>query len=379
VHTKPNTGALWLADQNNQLQVEKVLLLKDDLDDPLRKAFSAYEAKDLQFGEIWLRNLASHALDEQDIAVVFTARLSPNNFVACPLKLNSRTGSAHALSTFYTSTYSPVVCSNEPEKLFTALFQHLARIEKLAAIALSPMDIDSPHFGLVHTALARAGWQGIHNFFCSGNWIHDLGGASYQAYLAGRPSQVGNTVSRRTRQFLDANRGQLRIVQGGEFLEEAIAQFIAVYNSSWKREEPYPEFIPQLLRLSAKRGWLRLGIAEYDSKPVASQVWLVSEGTAYIFKLAYHEDFKQLSPGTVLTAFMMEHVIEKDRVVRIDYLSGDDDYKKNWMSVRRERHGIAAYNPRTLHGSGLLISHTLKNHYKAIFRRSWNARPLRNE
>ena len=39
------------------------------------------------------------------------------------------------------------------------------------------------------------------------------------------------------------------------------------------------------------------------------------------------EAHKQLSPGTVLTAYMMEQVIDKDRVSRIDFLSGDDEYK----------------------------------------------------
>jgi len=370
VHHKLNTGAPWLADQNTQVKVEKVLLINNELDDPLRKVFSAYEANDLQFGENWLRNLAAHALDDQDTAVVFTARLSPGNFVACPLKLNARTGHANSLGTFYTSNYSPIVCSNEPEKLFVALFRHLASVEMLSAITLSPMDIDTPLFGMIRTALARAGWQGIHDFFCFGNWVHELGDTSYQAYLAARPSQVGNTVARKTRKFLDANRGQLTIVQGGEQLEDAIAQFVAVYNNSWKREEPYPEFIPQLLRLSAERGWLRLGIADYDHKPVASQIWLVSAGSAYIFKLAYHKDFKQLSPGTVLTAFMMEHVIDKDRVTRIDYLSGDDDYKKNWMSTRRDRCGVAAYNPRTLQGCGMLTGRKLKNYYKKVLGRS---------
>jgi len=352
------------------VQIEKLLLLEDGLNGPLREAFSNYEAKDLQFGESWLCNLASHALDEHDTAVVFTARLSSDNFVACPLKLNSRTGRAHSLSTFYTSSYSPVVCSDTPELLFTALFQHLAKVERISTLTLSPMDSDSPLFVLVHTALARAGWKGIHSYFCFGNWIHELGDASYQAYLAARPSRVSNTITRKTRQFLDADRGQLSIVQDGECLEDAIQQFVAVYNSSWKQEEPYPDFIPHLLRLSASRGWLRLGIASYDNKPVASQVWLVSEGTAYIFKLAYHEDFRQLSPGTVLTAYIMEHVIEKDGVSRIDYLTGDDDYKKNWMSVRRERHGIAAYNPRTLRGNGMLLGRTLKTLVKKLRGRS---------
>jgi hypothetical protein len=37
-------------------------------------------------------------------------------------------------------------------------------------------------------------------------------------------------------------------------------------------------------------------------------------------------------------------------VAEVDYLIGDDAYKQDWMSHRRERWGIVAYNPRTLFG-----------------------------
>jgi CelD/BcsL family acetyltransferase involved in cellulose biosynthesis len=118
--------------------------------------------------------------------------------------------------------------------------------------------------------------------------------------------------------------------------------------------------------MSAREGWLRLGIACYDKVTVASQIWMVMNGTAYIFKLAYDEDYKKLSPGTVLTSFMMEYVINTDAVSTIDYLSGDDNYKKDWMSLRRERHGMAAYNPSTLRGVAMLIGYNLKCLYKKL-------------
>ena len=74
----------------------------------------------------------------------------------------------------------------------------------------------------------------------------------------------------------------------------------------------------------------------------ASQVWLVSGGVAYIYKLAHLDEYAHLSPGTVLSAFMLERTIDQDHIATVDFLTGDDDYKKDWMSHRGERKGVAA-------------------------------------
>ncbi|MEZ5571758.1 MAG: GNAT family N-acetyltransferase [Halioglobus sp.] len=314
----------------------------------------------------WLRNLAGTALDSTETAVILIARMAPDDFIALPLKLNSRNRSASSLSTFYSSNYSPVVHTPRPAILLHALFQHLARREKMATITISPMDSASPIFAQLKDALNRSDWNGVHSFFCFGNWIHDLGGDSYQNYLAARSSRLRNTVARRTRKFVGSEHGKLALITGGNNLEQAIEQFISIYNQSWKRQEPFPEFIPQLLRLAATHGWLRLGIASHEGKPIAGQIWFVWQGTAYIFKLAYHEEYKHLSPGTVLTAFMMEHVIDRDGVSRIDYLSGDDAYKKDWMSSRGEKHGLAAYNIRSLRGSAMFLARAANTFVKKV-------------
>jgi hypothetical protein len=34
---------------------------------------------------------------------------------------------------------------------------------------------------------------------------------------------------------------------------------------------------------------------------------------------------------------MLEHALGGDKVSEVDYLTGDDNYKSNWMSHRRER------------------------------------------
>ena len=130
-----------------------------------------------------------------------------------------------------------------------------------------------------------------------------------------------------------------------------------IYAASWKIPEPYPDFVSGLCRICAEGGWLRLGVVYVDDQPAAAQIWIVSAGIAAIYKLAYDERFAKLSPGTLLTAKLMEYVIDVDQVREIDYLTGDDAYKKDWMSNRRERRGIVAYNLRTPKGLIAALRH----------------------
>lgn len=44
-------------------------------------------------------------------------------------------------------------------------------------------------------------------------------------------------------------------------------------------------------------------------------------------------------------AALMEHAMDIDQVSEVDYLAGDEPYKADWMSHRRERIGLIAFDP----------------------------------
>jgi hypothetical protein len=214
----------------------------------------------------------------------------------------------------------------------------------------------------------------VQTYFCFGNWYLDVNGRSFAQYVETLPSVLKNTLGRKKKKLEKSGRAMVQIVTGGDDLEPAITAYNTVYLESWKEPEPYPEFVPELMRNCAAMGALRLGLVHVDGKPAAAQFWIVHNGRALIYKLAYDERFADLSVGTILTATLMQHAIDVDRVTQVDYLTGDDAYKKDWMSARRERWGILALNPRTLRGAVAIARHVggraVKRAFQQLARRS---------
>ncbi len=201
-------------------------------------------------------------------------------------------------------------------------------------------------------------------YFRFGNWYLRLEGRNFAEYARDLPAQLRNTIMRKRKRLDKQGTWQIRVFKGDDDLQAGIDAYWQVYNASWKQSEPYPEFIDGLIKLAAERDWLRLGVLYLAGQPIAVQLWLVYCGTASIYKLAYDERFKALSAGSILSEYMFEQVIDGDKVDEIDYLVGDDGYKRDWMSARRERWGLMAFNRTTLVGRSLAAIERIKRRLK---------------
>jgi len=273
----------------------------------------------------------------------------------------------HALSNYYSALYTPLV-SDEGD---------LLDLQKLLAAAVrdhpgahvinfSPMDPESTAYKALFNALKAIDWIPF-RLFCFGNWYLRVNG-SWEDYLKKRSANHRSTIRRRSKRFA-AEGGTLEIVTTLDETEQCIADYNDVYSASWKKPEPHSDFVPSLIRQLASMGMLRLGFARIKGRTIAAQLWIVDQQKASIYKVAYREDSASYAPGTVLTAHLMRHVIEHDRVNEVDFLIGDDAYKRTWMSDRRERWGIVAYNPATPVGLALLIKEALGRLVKSLARK----------
>ncbi|WP_235579259.1 GNAT family N-acetyltransferase [Pseudorhodoferax sp. Leaf274] len=304
---------------------------------------------DLFLTPAWCTQLAAHGFVERPrpwlpMLVDEAAR------AALMLPLAETGDGLRSLSNYYCSLYGAVGHGMPGPDCWVALARQLWRHPHGAILDLQPLADDAGWRLALERALRQAGYW-VDGYFCFGNWYLPVAGVGFDAYLAARPSALRHSIERGRRRLQRHGGDRLTIhTAAGAPLDAAMAAFDDVYGRSWKEPEPSPRFMPELMLLAAREGWLRLGVLELDGRPIAAQVWLVQAGKANIYKLAYVQGFERFSPGSVLTAALMAHVMDVDRVREVDYLTGDDAYKRDWMTHRRERTGLIAFHPLRLRG-----------------------------
>ena len=260
-------------------------------------------------------------------------------------RLGGRVG---ALSNYYTTLWAPALADGVTSVDLVPIFAALREDSRwLPALHFSPLDPQAPTTQVLADALSASGYW-VQRYFAHGNWYMPVSG-NWQSHLAALPGSVRTTLKRMGKR-LAQRQARIEVITEPADVARAVAAYEQVYAQSWKRPEPVVGFMHGLAIACADAGWLRLGLVWLDQQPIAAQLWIVSHGRAAIYKLAYDERFKDLSAGTVLTAHLMEQVIDRDKVQEVDYLVGDDPYKRQWMTHRRERIGLVAFDCRTASG-----------------------------
>lgn len=319
-------------------------------------------------GSDWVRHFIEQVVPEDDKVLVVEDHDSGDSLMLL-LREARKPARCRALANYYASLYSPVSSTSDDRP--AAIAQVVRRLgglrPKISTLNLAPLDGEAGDTVALASALSKHGWY-VRRYFCFGNWYLPCDGLAFDAYMSERDSQLRNTWSRKSKRLFAA--GQVRIVDSVADVESAMDAYDAVYAKSWKQPEPYPGFVRGWARICARNGWLRLGIASVDETPIAVQFWFTVRRRAYIFKLAYDDAHGKWSAGTVLTAHMIRHALEVDRVVEIDYLTGDDAYKKSWMTQRRKRIGLMACNLRTVRGLAA-AGKELAGELRAAIRARW--------
>lgn len=370
--------------QDSVAQVrEGILITRFSNFDALPPSYLALLTGSFDSTAYWYTNFARTSIDPRDRLLIYGIEAgtpSQKPVALLPMRHKAPVGPFEprklaSLSNYYTITFGETL---DP---FGAVSDEALR-ELACAIRTDggdiaefrPLKLESPNFQRIIDAFRGAGMV-VQPYFCFGNWYLKTEGMSYEAYFKTLPSAMQNTIKRKTKKLEKTGKAQVDVITDGTNLEHIIAAYDRVYLSSWKRPEPYPEFVPGLIRACAGNGSLRMGLVYLNNEPIAAQLWIVHAGKACIYKLAHDEKYAEFSAGSILTTRLMEHVLDVDKVIEVDFGSGDDPYKKTWLPQRRERWGILAMNPSTVKGWLSIARHVGGQKGKWLLQKFRSSRP----
>lgn len=319
----------------------------------------------------WLREFEARLLNanEQVWYVVVADQAAP--LLILPLIIEThrwlRVPKVRSMANFYTNIYAPVTGpelddADNSEAIASVLIDFLvATFPRAPLVELSPLRGESRLYRAMLDAFALHGYA-TRRFDKTANWHEPFSAApDYGAYLARRPGKLRSTLKRKGRLLEREATARFEITGAQGDIDTALVDFERVYADSWKPEESSPAFIRAVITMLVAEDRARIGVLYVDDEPAAAQIWLQIGNHWGVFKLSYRPRFAKYSVGSLLTARMIEEFLQMPDTRCIDFLSGDDGYKADWVSVKGEHWGFEAINPRSLWGKLLSMKRRLSN------------------
>ncbi len=189
-------------------------------------------------------------------------------------------------------------------------------------------------------------------------------------YLSSRSRKLRDNLRRYRKRLEDKGSISVEIISDPESSPRCLDLHYRIREKSWKNHDQNSAFHRDLFEFASRKGWLRCCILMLDKEPIASQIRFVHNRHAYFISTMYNLEYKKYSPGNLLLAETAKYLIDTDRVTEMNYLYGDEGYKKEWLEKNGERNGIVLFN-RSVCGtfSAFLMMKVIPLYRK--FKKSW--------
>ncbi len=163
--------------------------------------------------------------------------------------------------------------------------------------------------------------------------------ASWEGYLDGLEKKQRHELRRKMRR-LESHPDPIRwrIVGPQDDLEAAVEAFLGLM----ALEPNKARFLTPAMRTQFHRcaraahenGWLQLALMDYAGVPIAGYLNFDYGNRIWVYNSGLDADYQWLSPGWVLTAYLIRWAIEHGRE-EFDFLRGGEDYKYRFGGVDR--------------------------------------------
>jgi CelD/BcsL family acetyltransferase involved in cellulose biosynthesis len=287
-----------------------------------------------EYLRVWTESFAPNAQLQ-----ILTGKSQDGRLVA-GLPLMQRRGSIHgvpvdeitALANHHSCRFDMV--AEDPAAAGKAFFRHLAENNDWDVLRITDVP-DGGQAWHVYQAAKAAGfpvgvWESQRSpYLVLPPVTHDNSGGAIS------PRQRSN-ARRRLRQMKAKNAVRFECIQGSE-VTSGLQDFFDVEHSSWKgrngtacdQDEQTCAFYTHLAEVATARDWLSMFRLVLNGRTAAIHYGLIYDGSYLLPKVAFREEFSELSPGLVLMNEVIDACAARN-VTAIDFLGGNDEWKLRW-------------------------------------------------
>jgi len=291
-----------------------------------------------EFLRVWIESFAPKASLQ-----VLTGR-SPDGDLVAALPLLRQRGSFHgipvretiAMANDHSCRFDMI--AEEPAAAGEAFFRYLARQDDWDVLRITGVPDHGQAWHLFRAARAAGFPVGIWECQRSPYLLLPTNSPFSEEGQPGRaisPRQRSN-ARRRLRQMEAKSSVKFECVQGPG-LASGLQDFFDVERGSWKgrkgtacdQDEKTRAFYTHLAEVAAERNWLSMFRLILDGRTAAVHYGLTYGGSYLLPKVAFREEFSELSPGVVL----MNEVIDactSQKLSCVEFLGSDDEWKLRW-------------------------------------------------
>lgn len=299
-----------------------------ELPEEARALMRRREDDGVEFGADWFDLLADTVFVPPADAQLLVLRRQGRTLAVLPVARPAGTGGRAAPGARRgTRLYAPALEDDLIAEDLLPLMLALRRSHRAPAYHLCPLEAQSRELQLMRGALRLAGLRPCGDA-APGRWhLRVDGGPPPHGAVSAAAAGV-----------------RLQILRDEADVDGGIAAYEAVRTAVARTPDPQAQLLSGLIRLGARRGWLRLGVAWRGDAPVAVQLWIVNAGRARIHLQAQ----RAADAAAALAAHLLQQAIDVDGVADVE--AATDAGRPAWMTQRRERLGLVAFDPATARG-----------------------------
>jgi len=194
---------------------------------------------------------------------------------------------------------------------------------------------------------------------------------SWEEYYSKLSKKLRHDISRRKRKFRkEIGEPVFRKCMNDDNLENDFNIFLDLQsmkrrskglNEGYKEmEKSEQEFLYEISQIFKANGWLRLSFLEVNGAAISCDLSFEYDNIYYDYLPAFNPQYRSYSIGIIHQICILKNLFQKG-VKEYDFMRGNESYKSDWTSLKRDNEHIIAYDDSfTLDINLLFLNYVIK-------------------